>query len=102
MESGNGLASGQQMHNGMHGWIGGSSGQMSQPLYSPHDPFFYLHHCNIDRLWAMWQADGHANEYPSNSGLVGVRTGVCPGALLPAVNHDGWSVERADQGKGSL
>ena len=21
---------------------------------SPFDPIFYLHHCNIDRLWALW------------------------------------------------
>ena len=46
----------------------GGPGQMSQPLYSPFDPIFYLHHCNIDRLWAMWQADGHATEYPVSGG----------------------------------
>ncbi len=23
---------------------------------SPNDPVFFLHHCNIDRLWARWQA----------------------------------------------
>lgn len=74
LESGFGLTSGNQMHNGMHGWIGGSgsagTGHMSHPDASPHDPFFYLHHCNIDRLWAMWQADGHANEYPTTGGRV--------------------------------
>ncbi len=67
LESGAGLSSSQQMHNGMHGWIGGP-GQMSYPSVSPFDPFFYLHHCNIDRLWAMWQADGHASDYPSSGG----------------------------------
>lgn len=75
LETGNGLASGNQMHNGMHGWIGGAgsagTGHMSHPDASPHDPFFYLHHCNIDRLWAMWQADGHATEYPTSGGDVG-------------------------------
>ena len=67
VESGAGLSSGNQMHNGMHGWIGGP-GQMSYPAFSPFDPFFYLHHCNIDRIWAMWQADGHADEYPTSGG----------------------------------
>ncbi|RHW28765.1 hypothetical protein D0Z08_02630 [Nocardioides immobilis] len=74
LENGNGLVSGNQMHNEMHGWIGGSgsagTGHMSHPDASPHDPLFYLHHCNIDRLWAMWQADGHANEYPTSGGRV--------------------------------
>jgi len=73
LESGNGLTSSQQMHNGMHGWIGGgtaaSPGHMSDPRVSPLDPFFYLHHCNIDRLWAMWQLDGHATEYPAAGAL---------------------------------
>src|SRR5215510_1669462 len=41
---------------------------MGNPVASPFDPIFYLHHCNIDRLWAMWQADGHASEYPSSGG----------------------------------
>jgi Common central domain of tyrosinase len=70
LESGSGLPSfpGQQMHNGLHGWLGGAFGQMSDPSYSPFDPIFYLHHCNIDRLWTMWQMDGHANEYPNTGG----------------------------------
>ncbi|MBT8183358.1 MAG: tyrosinase family protein, partial [Eudoraea sp.] len=75
LESGTGLGAfsdHRQMHNGMHGWIGGgfgsSQGHMSHPEASPFDPFFYLHHCNIDRLWAMWQADGHATEYPLAGG----------------------------------
>lgn len=68
LEAGAGLVSGNHMHNGIHGWVGGAPGQMSYPPYSPSDPFFYLHHCNIDRLWAMWQVDGHANEYPASGG----------------------------------
>ena len=71
VETGTGLTStGQSMHNGLHVWVGGNwfagtRGQMSSPAYSPFDPIFYLHHCNIDRLWAMWQMDGHADEYPT-------------------------------------
>jgi hypothetical protein len=74
LESGTGLASGNQMHNGLHGWIGGGTstangGHMNFPGVSPFDPFFYLHHCNIDRLWAMWQMDGHQTEYPTSGGV---------------------------------
>lgn len=65
LERGTGLPSGHQMHNGLHGWLGG---HMSNPTASPFDPLFYLHHCNIDRIWAMWQTDGHATEYPAAGG----------------------------------
>jgi len=68
LESGSGLASGNQMHNGIHTWFGSGSSHMATLTGSPFDPFFYLHHCNIDRLWAMWQADGHAIEYPTTGG----------------------------------
>jgi Common central domain of tyrosinase len=65
LESGFGLVSGNQLHNGLHGWVGG---HMSTLTASPFDPLFYLHHCNIDRLWAMWQMDGHASDYPTAGG----------------------------------
>jgi hypothetical protein len=59
-----GGASGNGMHNGMHGWGGGN---MGDPNSSPNDLIFFMHHCNIDRLWAMWQIDGHQGSafYPS-------------------------------------
>jgi tyrosinase len=25
-------------------------------MTSPNDPVFWLHHCNLDRLWSAWQA----------------------------------------------
>ena len=27
----------------------------------PNDPIFFLHHANIDRLWAMWQDNNRAD-----------------------------------------
>ena len=65
LEGGQGLASGHQMHNDLHGWVSGHMGSLTG---SPFDPLFYLHHCNIDRLWAMWQVDGHASDYPTSGG----------------------------------
>lgn len=28
---------------------------------SPRDPIFFMHHCNIDRIWASWNALGRQN-----------------------------------------
>jgi hypothetical protein len=51
------------LHNFIHNWVGG---HMSGGA-SPNDPIFFMHHCNVDRLWAMWQIDGHqgAAFYPA-------------------------------------
>ncbi|MFE9995151.1 tyrosinase family protein [Streptomyces avermitilis] len=42
---------GPNIHNRVHEWVGGHM----RPLSSPNDPVFWLHHANIDRLWAQWQ-----------------------------------------------
>ncbi|MDX1747126.1 MAG: tyrosinase family protein, partial [Halobacteriales archaeon] len=34
-----------------HTWTGGDMSTRR----SPADPLFFLHHCNVDRLWAIWQ-----------------------------------------------
>lgn len=56
-------ASGPGPHNLAHAWVGGLLGVTAQgpkvgtmllPT-SPNDPVFFLHHANIDRLWAEWQ-----------------------------------------------
>jgi tyrosinase len=44
-------------HDQVHVWISGNM----RTLMSPLDPIFWLHHCNIDRLWAEWNARGHRN-----------------------------------------
>lgn len=64
---------GDRMHDDMHVWVGGSMMFMS----SPNDPIFMLNHANIDRLWALWQADGHHGEshYPSTGEPYGHKLG---------------------------
>jgi len=42
-------------HNYSHGYIGGNS--MCCPALSAQDPFFFMLHGNVDRLWAQWQRD---------------------------------------------
>ena len=41
----------RQIHNAVHRWVDGSM----QPGTSPNDPIFFFHHCNVDRLWAVWE-----------------------------------------------
>ncbi|KAF5988305.1 di-copper centre-containing protein [Fusarium bulbicola] len=58
--------SAEGLHDSLHSWCGGGTirvgndntflnGQMSDPAVAAFDPIFWLHHCNIDRLFAMWQ-----------------------------------------------
>jgi tyrosinase len=53
-------------HDLVHAYIGGDVseteyGLMSDPGTAALDPIFYLHHCNIDRMWALWNANGNSN-----------------------------------------
>jgi tyrosinase len=50
-----------QPHDWVHGLVGGADpqnptlpGLMSDPDTAALDPIFWLHHANIDRLWASW------------------------------------------------
>jgi tyrosinase len=47
------------IHNNVHVWVGGDMGLSS----SPNDPVFFLHHANLDRLWASWQEQHDAGSY---------------------------------------
>jgi tyrosinase len=41
------------IHNSGHVWVGGS---MQGFATAPADPVFWMHHAEIDRIWADWQA----------------------------------------------
>jgi tyrosinase len=43
----------EAIHDSVHVWVGGSMGVIAT---APADPIFWMHHANIDRLWAAWQA----------------------------------------------
>ncbi|RWA09877.1 hypothetical protein EKO27_g5246 [Xylaria grammica] len=50
----------EYIHNNVHILAGGYSletglGHMSDVPVAAFDPLFWLHHCNVDRLFAMWQ-----------------------------------------------
>ncbi|MCO5576549.1 hypothetical protein L7F22_030361 [Adiantum nelumboides] len=43
------------VHDMVHDIVGGPGGQMSYPEIASFDPIFFFHHCNVDRLVALWQ-----------------------------------------------
>ena len=58
-----------RLHNAVHLWVGGAAGPADDDAggtmtlsTSPNDPVFWLHHANIDRLWAKWEAT-HGSAY---------------------------------------
>ncbi len=54
----------EAVHGGVHVWVGGT---MSLIPTAPADPIFWMHHCNIDRLWWQWQ-QSHAGVNPNLTG----------------------------------
>jgi len=69
------------IHNTIHTTAGGpgsstvSGGHMTYLATAAFDPIFWLHHCNVDRLFAMWQS-----QYPN-----------AYGGSQPAP-HDTWTI----------
>jgi tyrosinase len=55
------------IHNRVHRWVGGNMELNS----SPNDPVFFLHHCNLDRLWAVWQQENPDGYLPQGDGPPG-------------------------------
>ena len=52
------------VHNSGHVWVGGS---MQSIPTAPADPVFWMHHAEIDRIWAAWQS-GHPGQNPPLTG----------------------------------
>jgi tyrosinase len=60
-------------HGAMHTAVSasGSSGFMGNFTRAPLDPVFWLHHCNIDRLWEVWVNRDAKNDDPSDKDWLG-------------------------------
>ena len=52
-------------HGSVHVSVGGW--MASVPTAAP-DPIFWLHHCNVDRLWERWLAQGGGRANPTDPG----------------------------------
>jgi|SRR5690349_4686685 tyrosinase len=51
----------EDIHNAVHVWCHGSMGRVPTAAF---DPIFWAHHCNIDRIWAIWQTK-HGDNLPA-------------------------------------
>ncbi|HKU44335.1 MAG TPA: tyrosinase family protein [Polyangiales bacterium] len=91
-------------HDSSHGYIGGG-GNMSYTTTAAQDPFFFLLHTNVDRLWAQWQRDvAHvsridaATAYDGDAANANITTTMAPwnGAtgLSPYTAADGYIVNK--------
>jgi tyrosinase len=49
------------LHGVVHSEVGQSTLGMGSLSWAANDPIFWLHHSNIDRLWASWNAAGGQN-----------------------------------------
>ena len=64
-----------RLHNNIHLFVGGRTGTGDSMVYgdmvlstSPNDPAFFLHHCFIDKVWAVWQSKWLTSTYvPTNA-----------------------------------
>jgi tyrosinase len=57
-----------ELHNRVHNYVGGHMGTRE----APNDPAFWLHHCNIDRLWWLWQTNRGIDTYQPRATTTGV------------------------------
>lgn len=56
------------IHNSGHVWVGGS---MLGFATAPADPVFWMHHAEIDRIWAEWQA-ANPGQNPNLAGAAAI------------------------------
>lgn len=45
----------EALHDNVHAMLGGLDGHMTIVPFSAFDPLFFLHHCMLDRIFALWQ-----------------------------------------------
>jgi tyrosinase len=51
----------EDVHDGVHGWVGGDMGIVAQAAF---DPIFWSHHAMIDRIWYLWQVQNGVTNIP--------------------------------------
>lgn len=64
----------ESLHDTIHLASGGNFGHMAVIAYSSFDPVFFLHHTNVDRLFAMWQVIHNNSWLEPMSAILPTRT----------------------------
>jgi len=81
---------------GQSGQIAGANGDMGENNTAGMDPIFFFHHCNIDRIFWLWQKRHEQTDtltvlsgFPgtSSNDEQGPTRGVAPGAKLTLASH---------------
>ena len=79
-----GWHNGPKLNNQVHMYIGGTMATINATF----DPIFFLHRCNIDRIWAQWQ-NRYLNAFPPKDAIVDSNGNKLPGQniddLLPSL-----------------
>jgi tyrosinase len=80
------------LHNRVHPWVGGSMATAG----APNDPVFWLHHCQLDRLFSQWQTRWPNSPYLPQAGVPGMLPGwnqpMAPWSTTPQQvwSHSQW------------
>jgi tyrosinase len=91
------------LHGNVHVYVGDTTGMGKIPT-SAGDPIFWLHHCNIDRLWESWNRLNHSNPpwptrtFPFANGAGGAVTAPVGGADRVALLHYRYDTYQAIPG----
>ncbi|HEV3000239.1 MAG TPA: tyrosinase family protein [Solirubrobacteraceae bacterium] len=98
-------------HGLVHGNVGGESGWMWTFETAGLDPIFWLHHCNLDRLWDVWISMYGADMLPAHPAWTetefeffdvdGSRTAMAVGDVLSSADL-GYAYESIEPPEGTL
>jgi hypothetical protein len=72
----------EAIHDNVHNAVGGDMAA----AHSPSDPLFFLHHANIDRLWAKWGRSAKAADPPNASASLKPRGKIIGGKVAAVLD----------------